>query len=330
MSAPPDAVTVFLPTLDGGERLERVLAAVRGQKTAREVRLRAIDSSSKDGTREVLARFGAQLAVIEKRDYDHGLTRNRGVLECDTELVALLSQDALPADENWLENLLAPFDDPFVAGTWARQVPQPKCHPFQRINLVAHMAAAMRRVVLQPITLAEWAALAPAERVERLVFDNVSSAVRRSVIERLPFRQSMFGEDIEWARRVLLSGYRLVFAHEAAVEHSHDVNFSEFHTRVALTHAVRRRLTDHVPLADLNDVYVRIGQTIEAFRRAAREATDLQPAVREACEREAHRWARLQVAGIFRGAQRDRYEEPRLEDLAPLAPDVPASVPAGS
>jgi len=41
----PAPVTVFLPTLDGGERLERVLAAVRGQKTAREVRLRAIDSS---------------------------------------------------------------------------------------------------------------------------------------------------------------------------------------------------------------------------------------------------------------------------------------------
>ncbi len=327
MSATPHAVTVFLPTLDGGERLERVLAAVRAQKTEREVRLRAIDSSSKDGTREVLARHGVQLAVIEKREYDHGLTRNRGVLESDTELVALLSQDALPTDENWLENLLAPFDDPFVAGTWARQVPQPGCHPFQRINLVAHMAAASRRAVLQPLTLAEWAALAPAERVERLVFDNVSSAVRRSVIERLPFHQSMFGEDIEWARRVLLSGYRLVFAQDAVVEHSHDVNFSEFHTRVALTHAVRRRLADHLPLADLNDVYVRVGQTIEAFRRAAREATDLEPAVRAACERDAYRWARLQVAGIFRGARRAQYEEPRVEDLAPLAPDVPATSP---
>jgi len=326
----PAPVTVFLPTLDGGERLARVLSAVRGQKTAREVRLRAIDSSSKDGTREVLARFGVQFEVIEKRAYDHGLTRNRGVLACDTELVALLSQDALPADENWLENLLAPFDDPFVAGTWARQLPQSCCHPFQRINLVAHMAAAMRRVVLQPITIAEWAALAPAERVERLLFDNVSSAVRRSVIERVAFRQSMFGEDVEWARRVLLSGYRLVFAREAAVEHSHDVNFSEFHTRVALTHAVRRRLTDHVPLADLNDMYIRIGQTIESFRRAARDATDLEPATREACEREAHRWARLQVTGIFRGAQSTRYEVPRLEDLAPLAPDLPTPPSAGS
>jgi rhamnosyltransferase len=318
-------VTVFLPTLDGGERLERVLAAVKSQRTEREVRLRASDSGSRDGTAEVLARHGVRFERIDKRDYDHGLTRNRGVLESDTELVALLSQDALPANENWLESLLAPFDDPFVAGAWSRQVAQPHCHPFQRINLVAHMAAAARKPVLQPLSLDAWAALTPAQRVELLVFDNVSSAVRRSVVERLPFPRSMFGEDIEWARRALLSGYRLVFADQAVVEHSHDVNFAEFHTRVVLTHAVRRRLADHVPLGSLNDVYVRIGQTIEAFRRAAREATDLELAQREACEQDAYRWARLQVAGIFRGSRQATYQPPQTSELAPLEAESAAS-----
>ena len=121
MQSSTEPVTVFLPVLNGGERLERVLAAIKGQTTQRRVHLRAIDSGSSDGSRDVLARHGVEFCVIPKREYDHGLTRNRGVLECPTELVALLSQDALPADPDWLENLIAPFEDPLVAGTWARR-----------------------------------------------------------------------------------------------------------------------------------------------------------------------------------------------------------------
>ncbi|NUP94888.1 MAG: glycosyltransferase family 2 protein [Planctomycetaceae bacterium] len=311
MQSSPEPVTVFLPVLNGGERLERVLTAIRGQRTQRQVHLRAIDSGSSDGSRDVLARHGVQFREIWKREYDHGLTRNCGVLECPTELIALLSQDALPANPDWLENLLAPFEDPLVAGTWARQVPQPACHPYQRINLSAHMAAAQANRVTEPLSPTEWAALEPSDRMRILVFDNVSSAVRKSVIRRHPFPKSMFGEDVEWARTVLLHGYRLVFAANAVVEHSHDVNVVEFSTRVAQTHQVRRRLTDHDPIPTLQDFVVRLGQTTEAFRKACREAVDLPEDFRRHWEGCANLWAMCQIQAAYQGAKQATYDPPR-------------------
>ena len=305
-----EPVTVFLPTWNAGARLEQVLAAIRAQRTSRPMHLRAIDSMSTDGTRERLARHGFDVQVIEQRDFDHGTTRNRGVLESSTEIVVLLTQDACPADESWLEELIAPFADAGVAGTWARQIERPGCHPFQRINLAGHMGTADGRVVIEPLSVAQWAELTPGERADRLVFDNVSSAVRRSVFERIPFPASTFGEDMAWARAVLLAGHRLVFAGRARVEHTHDVNRAEFYDRVVLTHSARRRLANVDPLPTHAATARRLRDTARAFAGAARKARDLPLRARLAALATALPYAALQVAAIRRGARTASYEPP--------------------
>jgi rhamnosyltransferase len=305
-----EPVTIFLPTWNGGARLDAVLAAVRGQRTERSVELRAIDSSSSDGSREVLARHGVEFTQIPKAEFGHGRTRNRGVRECRTDLVVLLSQDARPADERWLDELLAPFADPRVAGAFSRQIPRPECHPFQRLNLEAHAAAAERWPVVELASPAEWRALSPAERVERLTFDNVSSAVRRSVVERVPFPDVPFGEDIAWARDVLLAGHRLAFASNSRVEHSHGVSRAEFFQRVVETHAARRRLTDHDPLPGVRAWWQRAWASTVAFHHAAGITPGLSERDRSVAKWQAFPYALLQAWAIRRGARLAAYEPP--------------------
>jgi hypothetical protein len=53
-------------------------------------------------------------------------------------------------------------------------------------------------------------------------FDNVCSAIRRSVWESIPFAPTPIAEDLEWGRSVLLAGHRIAFAPLARVEHSHE------------------------------------------------------------------------------------------------------------
>lgn len=56
------------------------------------------------------------------RNANRGETRNLAVREAnpDSKYLVYLSQDALPADENWLRNLIQPLeDDPQVAGTFS-------------------------------------------------------------------------------------------------------------------------------------------------------------------------------------------------------------------
>ncbi len=54
------------------------------------------------------------------------------------------------------------------------------------------------------------------------VFDDVSSCLRRSVWEEMPFEKTNFGEDLRWGKRVVEAGYKIVYEPRSAVFHSHE------------------------------------------------------------------------------------------------------------
>lgn len=303
MSATRGPITVFLPTWNGGERLDEVLAAVRAQRTERRIVLRAVDSSSSDQTPRVLAKHGVEFETIAQREFDHGATRGKAILASSTELVVLLTQDARPLDEDWLEELVAPFEDPRVAGAWSRQVPRPACHPFQRANLEAHFASSKRNVI-EPLSPAQWSALSPAERLARVGFDDVSSCVRRSAVERTPFPRTPFGEDMLWARDALLAGHRLVYAGRSVVEHSHDLTLAELTRRVEQSYSLRRRVADERAFESSGELLRAIRLAARGHLRTAWRARSLRAAL------QAAPYAWLQITSARRGSRSTRYEPP--------------------
>ena len=215
--------SVVIPILNGGVVFRDVIERVRGQKiTGGDFEIICIDSGSTDGTAEAATAAGARVVRIAKSEFNHGLTRNRGVAESRGEFVAMLVQDAMPVGDRWLEALLSPFDDPRVAGAYSRQVPRPDCSPFIKARLGAWAATQPARVVQQIRDAAEYEALAPLDRLRRIAFDDVASAMRRSVWAEHPYAARNFGEDVEWGKRVLLAGWKIVFESRSAVVHSHN------------------------------------------------------------------------------------------------------------
>jgi hypothetical protein len=47
--------------------------------------------------------------TIDRAVLDHGGTRNLGAKQARGEILVFLTQDATPADDLWLENLVAPI-----------------------------------------------------------------------------------------------------------------------------------------------------------------------------------------------------------------------------
>ena len=316
-------VTVFLPTKNAGPNFDAVLRAVRNQRTDFAFDIRAIDSGSTDDTVACLRDHDVDVTAIDPDDFGHGKTRTRGVLATSAEFVAILSQDAEPADEHWLTRLAAPFDDPTVAGTWARQIPRADCHPFLRPNLDAHMAQcdaseADATNIQEPLDLVTWSRLEPASRVARIAFDDVSSMVRRAVVERHPFPDVDFGEDIAWARSVLFAGHRIAFVGGAEVVHSHEFHRTELTSRVEATHRALRRETNFVPIPNLGWRFRRAaGQTLRFWRAVAR-ADDIEGRRRRMVSwLTAPIWAWRQMAAMQRGGRHGRY-------IAPVSQKDPA------
>jgi rhamnosyltransferase len=62
----------------------------------------------------------------------------------------------------------------------------------------------------------------PAKRRRLAIFDDVSSCLRRSIWEEMPYETTNFGEDIRWGKRVVEAGYKIVYEPRSAVLHSHE------------------------------------------------------------------------------------------------------------
>jgi rhamnosyltransferase len=261
----PDA-SVVLPTKNAGPRLCDLLSAVRSQETARSVEIVAFDSGSADGTVEVLREFGASVTQIPPSEFNHGLTRNQAIAASRAPLVILMTQDAVPADNRWLEALLEPFEDGAVAGTYARQVPRADADALTRRHLEAWVTGSLVRRVQRLPDRTTYLRLHPLARYHLCVFDDVCAAIRRSVWERIPYDWAYFGEDLDWGKKVLEAGNTIVYAPEAAVVHSHNRSVWYEYKRTYVCH---RRLYELFGLRTVPTLRDALRNTLSAAPRDA-------------------------------------------------------------
>src|SRR5262245_48205054 len=106
------AVTLLVPTWNAGPEFPDILARMRAQRLDRPFEVLVIDSGSTDGTAEFLRGQPVRLVEIPNSEFNHGLTRNLGIRKAGGQIVIMATQDARPADEQWMQRLVDCFADP--------------------------------------------------------------------------------------------------------------------------------------------------------------------------------------------------------------------------
>ncbi len=199
-------VSVTFLTRNGGATLKRALKAVRDQITDRRVEIVAVDSGSTDMTLENLAAFDARVVPIESHAFNFGTARDLAFEKSHSPIIVTLSQDAVPADDTWLETLLNPMLESAVS--CGKSIPDPHrgFHPFAwERNGHFYFTREMRKF---------------AQRFGRgLSFAN--AAVRRDVWETLRIDPQPVGEDYQFQTKLQAKGYTIAFAPDAPVYHPH-------------------------------------------------------------------------------------------------------------
>jgi rhamnosyltransferase len=309
------SISIVIPTLNGMATLPEVFEALAAQDVAAEVVV--VDSGSSDGTTDYARSRGAGVVEIPRESFNHGVTRNVGIAQTTGSLVVLIVQDAAPASSGWLRALTSPFEtDPAVAGTFARQIPRPGASALTRWSVRDWIAARETPRTSGPLTPREYEALTPSQRHDLCVFDNVCACIRRDVWLRHPFRAAPIAEDLEWGREVLLAGYRIAYAPEAAVRHSHDRGVAHEWRR---TRDVHRRLFELFGLSTIPSrrALVRsICSTVPAHLRVA--ARDRSPNALVRALALAIAWPVAQYSAT-------RHARPRFTSTTHHAPVAPVS-----
>lgn len=240
------SVGVVIRTLDESELITRCLDTLRAQRSSDldlDLDIVVVDSGSTDGTLAMARKGGARVVELSPEDFDYSKALNLGIEQVRGEIVVSLSAHAIPLDDRWLERMTSPLADERVAGVASRQVPWPDA-PWQEVKRLREQFGEARR---------EYG----ADDTEEVLFSNAASAIRRAVWEREPFTLPAV-EDLEWARRVVATGWTIVYEPDASVYHSHHEN----------ARARARRLID------INRVHDADGAA-RSRRRTVREAAGL-------------------------------------------------------
>jgi GT2 family glycosyltransferase len=231
-------VTVAIPVRDGGTLFERTLRALSRQTVAHE--LLVCDSGSRDGSLELARSHGARVLEIATERFNHGGTRNLLMRESRGARVALLTQDAEPADERWLERLLGGFElAGDVATVYGPYAPRPDASVPVRLelerwfgSLAPSGAPRIDRLGEQELPGGHGPSARRGLPVSALLgprgfFTDANACVRRDAWERVPFREAPYAEDRMLAIDMLRAGFAKVYVPDAAVLHSHDYTPSQ-------------------------------------------------------------------------------------------------------
>ncbi len=194
-------VSVIIRTKNESHYLGRVLQRLGEQKYPGAVEIIVVDSGSTDSTVRIAEDFGCRIIQVKPEDFSFGRALNIGIEYASSSIVINLSGHSVPETTDYLDLMVRPFADHFVAATFGRDIPWPEACPSQARDISNHF---------------------PEVGPDGNKFSNANAALRKTVWEKIKFDEDIpAAEDLLWARQVMNAGHRIHYIPEARVYHSH-------------------------------------------------------------------------------------------------------------
>ncbi len=221
---PPVGVSVIIPTLNAEKELNALLRALMLQEHPIEEIL-VVDSCSCDQTAAICRKYRkVRLITVQRREFDHGKTRDMAFRQSKGDVVIFLTQDAVPADSRFVGSLIAPLKDSLTAVSVGRQLPK--------------QGASRAEALVRAFNYPDESRIRSEEDISALGIkaffcSDSCAAYRRDAYFRIggflhPLRSN---EDMFFAASALRRHYRIAYTAEACVFHSHNFTLKEQYRR---------------------------------------------------------------------------------------------------
>ena len=220
------SVDVLIPVYRPDNKLDRLLKMLYQQtvKLNKVIILHTIEYEGQELNLPVIPNSNITIIPIKKQSFDHGGTRKIGASFSYADVMVYMTQDAVPADEFLIENLLKPYQDTSVAATYARQL--------------AHGHSDLLEDFTRNFNYPKQSYVKSKEDLKTLGIktyfcSNVCASYRKDIYHKLGgfVERTIFNEDMILAATMIDAGYRIAYCAEAKVIHSHRYSYLEQFTR---------------------------------------------------------------------------------------------------
>ncbi len=232
---PTPETTILIRAYNEERWLPDVFEALARQRY-RDFEILLVDSGSVDRTRDIAAARGARIVRLRKEDFTFGYSLNVGVRQANGRFIAIVSAHAIPANEYWLERLVAPLRRDEVAMVYGGQ----RGHEVSKFSESRDFE---RLFPTQPHEVCD---------PDNPFANNANSAIRRDMWEQHAFDEGLPGlEDIEFAKYWMEQGRKLMYEPGACIIHVHTESWSQvrrrYHREGMAARWVGTRILRHIP-----------------------------------------------------------------------------------
>jgi len=213
-----------------------------------------VDSGSTDATLSIASRFPVKIVTIAKEEFSYGRALNIGCSHISTDFIVLVSAHAYPLRRDWIQNLLAPFENAAIGVVYGRQCSDEGAHYSEK------------RIMNQ------WFPGVVDGQDNHTFCNNANTAVRRTIWEFVQYDEKLFGlEDVDFAKKIGVEGYRVEYAEKALVVHVHRQKWSEIYNRYYREALSLKYIYPHEHIGKREIIYLLFANIISDFISSLRE-----------------------------------------------------------
>lgn len=216
-------IALILLTYNAENDIPHLIPAIQQQTLQPDTTL-ILDSTSTDSTMVLLADYPAAKHIIPAYKFDHGGTRKLATQLVDADIYIYLTQDAYPADEFAFQKLIDHLNsDPQVGCAYGRQLPKADATPLSaHLRLFNYPGKSYVRDINN----------SKQYGIKTCFNSDSFAAYRKTALEaagNFP-DHIMTAEDMYVAANMQLKGFKIGYAADACVYHSHNFSLKqEFH-----------------------------------------------------------------------------------------------------
>ena len=207
---------IIIPVYNPDNKFGKLLSMLEKTKI-KTLHLLLIDSGKqKEYQNDIPSGGSVEIKEISTEEFNHGGTRKWGMsLFPKSDIYVFLTQDAIPTNEYSIKNLITAFEDDKIGAVYGRQLPHKDATLFATTAREINYASESHVYTIEDKEV---------HGMKTCFMSNSFAAYRRTAMEDVGGfpTNTILSEDMYVAAKMLMKGWKIGYAADACVYHSHN------------------------------------------------------------------------------------------------------------